>query len=69
MGLTQHRPHRIVGALLGLTGASLVTVVQVAAQDAAPLEIPLSRLLKGFAQFDLDERNNRLLAQRSPGDR
>jgi hypothetical protein len=35
---------------------------------AAPLEVPLAKLLGGFAQFDLDQRNNRLLAQRSSGD-
>src|SRR5204863_531277 len=38
------------------------------ALEAAPLEVPLAKLLGGFAQFDLDQRNNRLLAQRSPGD-
>lgn len=34
----------------------------------APLELPLSKLIRDFTQFDLDDRGNRLLAQRSPGD-
>jgi hypothetical protein len=32
------------------------------------LEIPLAQVLRGVAQYPLDERQNRLLAQRSPGD-
>lgn len=38
--------------------------------DAArrPLEIPLSKVLQGVVQLDLDDRGNRLLAQRCPGD-
>src|SRR5206468_936248 len=34
----------------------------------AAVEMPLSRIIRDFTQFDLDERKNRLLAQRSPGD-
>jgi hypothetical protein len=33
-----------------------------------PIELPLLRLVKELARHDLDDRNNRLLAQRSPGD-
>src|SRR5439155_19613546 len=33
-----------------------------------PLELPLSKLVRDFTQFNLDDRGNRLLAQRSPGD-
>src|SRR5262245_25613731 len=45
-------------------------LVQLAAEPAAavPLELPLSRIVRDFTHFDLDDRNNRLLAQRSPGD-
>jgi hypothetical protein len=32
------------------------------------VEVPLSRIARDFTQLDLDERKNRLLAQRSPGD-
>lgn len=35
---------------------------------AAPLEVPLAQVVKGFAQFPLDAGQNRLLIQRSPGD-
>jgi hypothetical protein len=35
---------------------------------AAPLELPLAKVAAEFVQFSLDDRNNRLLAQRSPGD-
>lgn len=35
---------------------------------AAPLELPLARVVRDFTQFELDDRKNRLLAQRSPGD-
>jgi hypothetical protein len=33
-----------------------------------PIELPLAKVLKGIQQVDLDEQQNRLLAQRSPGD-
>ncbi|HEY2411003.1 MAG TPA: family 10 glycosylhydrolase [Pirellulaceae bacterium] len=33
-----------------------------------PIEFPLLRVIKELARHDLDDRNNRLLAQRSPGD-
>src|SRR4051794_9159232 len=33
-----------------------------------PIELPLARVIKELARHDLDDRNNRLLAQRSPGD-
>jgi Glycosyl hydrolase-like 10 len=33
-----------------------------------PLELPLAKIIRDFTQFDLDDRKNRLLAQRSPGD-
>jgi hypothetical protein len=33
-----------------------------------PLEMALPRLIRDVVQFDLDERKNRLLVQRSPGD-
>lgn len=49
--------------------AKLIVLLAPAALEAAtPLEIPLSQVLKGVAQFPLDERQNRLLVQRSPGD-
>jgi hypothetical protein len=35
---------------------------------AAAVEVPLATVLRGFSQFDLDDRQNRLFAQRSPGD-
>jgi hypothetical protein len=38
------------------------------AADGPPLEVPLSRIIRDFTQFNLDNKNNRLLAQRSPGD-
>src|SRR5262245_31102658 len=51
--------------------ASAKLLVQLTADPmgtAAPLELPLTRLLREFSQFNLDDRNNRLLAHRSPGD-
>jgi hypothetical protein len=33
-----------------------------------PIELPISRLVKELVRHDLDDRNNRLLAQRSHGD-
>ncbi|MCI0361092.1 MAG: family 10 glycosylhydrolase, partial [Planctomycetaceae bacterium] len=33
-----------------------------------PIEIPLTRAVKSFAQLDLDGQGNRLLARRTPGD-
>src|SRR5262249_18306612 len=38
------------------------------ASAATPQQVPLAKVLQGFTQFELDDRNNRLLAQRSPGD-
>ena len=52
--------------------ADATLLVQLSAEragEARPLEIPLARLLKGFVQFDLDTQRNRLLAQRSPGEK
>jgi hypothetical protein len=46
----------------------LVQISPEGSAQAAPLEIPLAQVLKGVAQFPLDERQNRLLVQRSPGD-
>ncbi len=46
-------------------------VIELTAPDIAPLDpiaIPLARVAKGFAQFDLDDDKNRLLARRKPGD-
>lgn len=34
----------------------------------APIEIPVSQLITGLSQFDLDDQGNRLLLERSPGD-
>jgi len=36
--------------------------------SAAPLELPLARIVQSFVQFDLDDRGNRVFAQRAPGD-
>ena len=50
-------------------GAKLI--VELSAPGAKPLdpiEIPLARVVKGFAQFELDDERNGLLAHRSPGD-
>ncbi|HEX5103673.1 MAG TPA: hypothetical protein VFV87_07685 [Pirellulaceae bacterium] len=46
----------------------LIELAPEGAPPPQPLEIPLAQLLKGVAQFPLDERQNRLLVQRSPGD-
>jgi hypothetical protein len=46
-------------------------IVSLTAADSEPLdpiEVPIARVLKGIQQYDLDERQNRLLVQRSPGD-
>ena len=48
-----------------------VLLVQLTADPAklpAALELPLAKVVRDFTQFDLDDRGNRLLAQRSPGD-
>src|SRR5262245_54931863 len=45
--------------------------VQLGADAAAggqSVEVPVTRIVRDFTQLDLDERKNRLLAQRSPGD-
>jgi hypothetical protein len=51
-------------------GAKLVVDLSADSTTAAsaPLELPLSKLVRDFLQIDLDDRGNRLLAQRSPGD-
>jgi hypothetical protein len=46
----------------------LVAIAPESSAAAEPLEIPLAQVLRGVAQFPLDERQNRLLVQRSPGD-
>ncbi len=51
--------------------ANAMLQVQLGADAAPPtssVEVPLSRIVRDFTQLDLDERKNRLLAQRSPGD-
>src|SRR2546423_8976903 len=39
-----------------------------AAASGTSVEVPISKIVRDFTQLDLDERKNRLLAQRSPGD-
>jgi hypothetical protein len=46
----------------------LVSIAPQGAASVAPLEIPLATALRSVAQFSLDENQNRLLVQRSPGD-
>lgn len=46
----------------------IVTLWAAGAPPGGAVEVPLAKVLRGFAQYDLDERKNRLLAQRSPGD-
>ena len=51
--------------------ASAALMVQLGADAASAgssLEVPLTRIIRDFTQIELDERKNRLLAQRSPGD-
>jgi hypothetical protein len=51
--------------------ASAMLQVQLGADPAAgtaSVEVPITRIVRDFTQLDLDERKNRLLAQRSPGD-
>ncbi|MDX1948112.1 MAG: family 10 glycosylhydrolase [Pirellulaceae bacterium] len=38
------------------------------AAELEPIVLPVAKAARGFQQFDLDDRGNRLLAQRSPGD-
>ena len=46
----------------------IVTMWAAGSPPAGAVEVPLAKVLRSFAQFDLDEHQNRLLAQRSPGD-
>jgi len=50
--------------------ANALLKVQLGAEAAVDtaVEVPVSRIARDFTQLDLDERKNRLLAQRSPGD-
>src|SRR5262245_44308396 len=46
----------------------LVQMWSATAPTGPPVEVPLAKVISGFSQFDLDDRQNRLFAQRSPGD-
>lgn len=50
--------------------ASAVLKVQLTSGDALgeTIELPLARVAKGFHSVNLDDRRNRLLVQRAPGD-
>jgi len=46
----------------------LVQLWTAGSPPPAPVEVPLAKVLRGFSQFELDDRKNRLVVQRSPGD-
>jgi hypothetical protein len=46
----------------------LIEIGPEGALETTPIAVPLADVIKGIAQFPLDERQNRLLVQRSPGD-
>lgn len=46
----------------------LIQLGSESSPSGAPIEVPLARVARDFLHFDLDDRKNRLLAQRSPGD-
>ncbi len=50
------------------TAKLVVQMAPAGAPAALPIEVPLTDVLRGFWQVKLDDRENRLLAQRSPGD-
>src|SRR5262245_12313920 len=51
------------------TGARLLVQLNPDLMEStSPLELPLAKVVHDFTQFNLDDRGNRLLAQRSPGD-
>jgi hypothetical protein len=70
--ITARTPRTYDGCDIRVRGpADAKLLVQLSAapfSPPAPLELPLGKIAAEFVQFNLDDRNNRLLGQRSPGD-